>query len=189
MSGPSLKSASSVQSPESSVQSPAFRVQSPASSVQRPNLGSRVQEFRYAYYISVLETDCVPFVLKTRSCAFYAYVLTCQRALYAYVVTWLVCSRACVLTCLGCFRAHMSTCFSYSRAHVSTCLESLTSHGLFDYVIICQHGLSSQQVILMPFFSVSLPFLLKVNILLARFFESLINVFLSNVNSYIIPDC
>ena len=126
MSGPSLKSASSVQSPESSVQSPAFRVQSPASSVQRPNLGSRVQEFRYAYYISVLETDCVPFVLKTRSCANVRSMLTCSRANVLYMLTWSRDLCAHVLVCWRALGAYVLTCQHAFRTHVLTCQHALS---------------------------------------------------------------
>ena len=42
---------SSIQSPGSRVQRPESSVQSPASRVQRPTLVSRVQEFRYAYFL------------------------------------------------------------------------------------------------------------------------------------------
>ena len=126
MSGPSLKSASSVQRPESRVQSPAFRVQSPASSVQRPNLVSRVQEFRYAYYISVLETDCVPFVLKTRSCANVRCVLTCSRANVPYMLTWP--RDLC---------AHVLVCWRALGAYVLT-----SQHALRTHVLTFQHALS-----------------------------------------------
>ena len=51
------------------------------------------------------------------------------------------------------------------QSFVQDC-DSVASHDLCDHVIICQHAMSPQWVVLMPLFSVSLPLPLKVYTLL-----------------------
>ena len=94
-------------------------------------------------------------------------------------------ARAHVTMCLAWLRAHVPMCLATSRSNMLTCLESLASHGLYDHVITYQHVLPPQEVVLMPIFSVLLSLLLKLCKVLVRF-KSLINLYLSNMNSYII---
>ena len=78
--------------------------------------------------------NCVPFVLKTCSCANMPCVLTCSRTkclacLHAYMPTYLACScayvptrlvylRACVSSMLTCLCANVSCVLTRSRANV-----------------------------------------------------------------------
>ena len=106
-----------------------------------------------------------------------AYVLTCQGDLHAYVLTCQISLRALVRKCqralgayvrqvstsLACLCTHVSTCLASPHAHLPTCLDSIAWHGLRDQVI------TSSVLVLMPLFSVLLPLLLKLYILLVRY--------------------
>ena len=145
------------------------------------------------FYWSLL--NCVPCVIRWQ-CALLAYGLTCRGALRmcsrANVLCVLSCSCASVLECLRASCLNMPCMLMYLCAQV-VCMLMCSSDNMpwvpcltqldwrRDHLPTCLSSVSS----LMLLFSISLPLLVKLHTMLARF-KSLMKVFLSNVNSYII---
>ena len=113
-----------------------------------------------------------------------AHVLTCFACSHAHVPACLQCLRAsclnmpCMLMYLYVQVAFMLTCSSDNMPWVP-CLTQLDWRR--DHLPTCLSSVSS----LMLLFSISLPLLVKLHTMLVRF-KSLMKVFLSNLNSYII---
>ena len=151
----------------------------------------------WSLYCHLSLLNCVPYVLTCQR-ALHAYVLTSSRANMPCVLT---CSRAyvsCMLTCscvnvpcvLTWLCVNLPCMFMCSRANVLTCSRALRAQVLKcqrAYMLTCERAPSSFSHLPAifawlvksfdaTFFSVSLPLLLKLYILMLKF-DNLMNIF------------